>query len=111
MTGDASMKNMLRENLRSGRNARRSAMTLVEILIGEIADAVVLPRGQYLSSGNRRYLYRIDGGIATRIGVEYGEITDEYVQVVSGVQAGDRIITSSYQNYIDYQTIELGEDR
>jgi HlyD family secretion protein len=84
---------------------------LVEILIGEIADAVVLPRGPYLTSGNRRYLYRIDGETATRIDVEYGEITDEYVQVVSGVQPGDRIITSSYQNYIDHQTIELGEDR
>ena len=90
---------------------RRRAFTLVEILIGEIADAVVLPRGPYLTSGNRRYLYRVDGETATRVDVEYGEITDEYVQVISGVQPGDRIITSSYQNYIDHQSIEVGEDR
>ena len=84
---------------------------LVEILIGEIADAVVLPRGSYLTSGNRRYLYHIDGETASRIEVEYGEITDDYVQIISGVQPGDQIITSSYQNYVDHQTVELGEDK
>lgn len=82
---------------------------LVEVLIGEIPDAMVLPRGQYLTSGNRRYLYRVEGETATRIPFEYGTITDSYVQIVSGVAPGDVIITSSYQNFIDYPTIELGD--
>ena len=82
---------------------------LVEVLIGEVAHAMVLPRGPYLTSGNRAYLYRVDGRTATRIAVEYGEITDSYAQIVSGVEPGDVIITSSYQNFIDYTTIELGD--
>jgi HlyD family secretion protein len=79
------------------------------VLIGETPDAMVLPRGQYLTSGNRRYLYRVEGETATRIPFEYGTITDSYVQIVSGVAPGDVIITSTYQNFIDYPTIELGE--
>lgn len=81
---------------------------LVEVLIGQIDDALVLPRGPYLTSGNRRYLFRVDGTRAERIEVEYGSVTDEHVQVLSGVEAGDRIITSSYQNYVDRKNVTLG---
>lgn len=82
--------------------------TIVEVLIGELADAIVLPRGPYLTSGNRRYLYRIDGETAIRIDVTYGTVTDSSVQILSGVEPGDQIITSSYTNFIDYMTVELG---
>lgn len=81
---------------------------LVEILIGQIDDALVLPRGQYLTSGNRRYLFRVDGETAERVDVTYGTMTDDRVRIISGVEAGDRIITSSYQSYVDRTTVRLG---
>jgi HlyD family secretion protein len=82
--------------------------TVVEVLIGEVPDAMVLPRGPFLTSGNRAYLYRVDGSGATRIDVTYGTVTDSEVQILSGVEPGDTIITSSYSNFIEYQTITLG---
>jgi HlyD family secretion protein len=82
--------------------------TIVEVLIGEVADAVVLPRGPYLTSGNRKYLYRVDGTTATRLEVTYGTITDSSVQIIAGVEPGDQIITSSYTNFIDFSTVQLG---
>ncbi|MFW5738404.1 MAG: efflux RND transporter periplasmic adaptor subunit, partial [Spirochaetota bacterium] len=85
------------------------ASALVEVLIGRIDDALVLPRGPYLTSGNRRYLYRVSDGRADRIEVEYGTITEDRVQVVAGVAAGDRIITSSYQSYVDRESVLLEE--
>jgi HlyD family secretion protein len=84
---------------------------LVEVLVGEVQGALVLPRGPYLTTGNRRYLYRVDGDSATRVEVEYGTITSSWVQIVSGVEAGDRVITSSYSGYIDQQTVILGGNR
>jgi multidrug efflux pump subunit AcrA (membrane-fusion protein) len=84
---------------------------LLEVLVGEVPDAVVLPRGPYLTSGNRRYLFVVDGDTAKRIEVEYGEITDDKVQIASGINAGDRVITSSYQTFIDQTEIRLGEQR
>ncbi|MFW5744982.1 MAG: efflux RND transporter periplasmic adaptor subunit [Spirochaetota bacterium] len=85
------------------------ASALVEVLIGRIDDALVLPRGPYLTSGNRRYLYRVSDGRADRIEVEYGTITEDRVQVVAGVAAGDRIITGSYQSYVDRESVLLEE--
>jgi HlyD family secretion protein len=85
--------------------------TIVEVLIGEVADAVVLPRGPYLTSGNRKYLYRVDGSTATRVEVTYGAITDSAVQIIAGVEPGDQIITSSYSNFIDFSTVQLGGNK
>ncbi len=84
---------------------------LIEVLIGEIQGALVLPRGPYLTSGNRRYLYRVDGDSATRVEVEYGTITSSWVQIISGVEEEDRIITSTYSGYIDQLKVTLGGTR
>ncbi|MEE8440861.1 MAG: HlyD family efflux transporter periplasmic adaptor subunit [Spirochaetia bacterium] len=82
--------------------------TIVEVLIGEIANAIVLPRGPYLTSRNRKYLYRVDGQAADRVEVTFGMITDNSVQILTGVEPGDQIITSSYTNFIDYKTVQIG---
>jgi HlyD family secretion protein len=83
---------------------------LAELVVGVVPDALVLPRGPFLSTGNHLYLYRIDGTTAVRTQVTFGAVTEQYVEIVSGVSAGDEIITSSYQNYIDFESIDLGGD-
>ena len=45
---------------------------------------------------------------ATRIEVTYGTVTNSSVQILTGVQPGDQIITSSYTNFIDHKTVQLG---
>ena len=81
---------------------------LVEVIVGEVPDALVLPRGPYLSTGNNTYLYKIDGSTAIRFRASFGTITEQYVEIVSGASRGDEIITSSYQNYIEFEIIDLG---
>lgn len=81
---------------------------LVEILIGETEGALVLPRGPYLTSGNRRWIYRVDGDTATRVDVEYGLVTASFVEIRSGLSYQDMVITSSYAAFIDRGTVILG---
>jgi HlyD family secretion protein len=78
-----------------------------EITLGTKKGALVLPRGPYLSSGNERWVYRISGGEAVRTEVSYGIIQADEVEVVAGLQAGDRIVTSGYQDYIDRERVRL----
>jgi HlyD family secretion protein len=81
---------------------------LVELIVGVVPDALVIPRGPFLSTGNGLYLYRIDGTTAVRTQATFGAVTEQFVEIISGVSAGDEIITSSYQNYIDFEVISLG---
>ena len=83
---------------------------LAELVVGVVPDALVLPRGPFLSTGSHLYLYRIDDSTAVRTLATFGAVTEQYVEIMSGVSAGDEIITSSYQNYIDFESIDLGGD-
>lgn len=84
---------------------------VIELVLEEIEGALILPRGPYLTSGNRRYLYRIKDNKAERVDITVGAVTESLVQILSGISEGDEIITSSYQNFIDYEIITLGGNK
>ena len=75
--------------------------------LGVRPDVLLLPRGPYLTTGSQRYLYRVEGDTALRIEVTFGEVEGQLVEVLSGVEEGDEIIVSGYQNYIEYKRVKL----
>ncbi len=79
----------------------------VEIVLGQIDNTLYLPRGPYLTTGDQLYLYRIEGEGAVRREVNFGAVTSSRVEVRSGVDEGDKIIISGYQDFITYETVEL----
>ena len=83
-----------------------SAVGVLEIGVQE--SALVLPRGPFLTTGSQRWLYRIEGDRALRVAATFGRIEGNRVVVVSGVAAGDQVIVSGYQNFIEHETVSLG---
>jgi HlyD family secretion protein len=77
------------------------------IELGKKAQILLLPRGPYLTTGNQKYLYKVTGDTATKIEVTFGVIQGNDVEVVKGVAEGDVIVTSGYENYINFQNISL----
>lgn len=78
-----------------------------EIVAGTIEDALVLPRGPYLSSGNYASAYVVEGNTATRKNVSYGIADGAYIQVVSGLNEGDTILTSDYRDFIHLDSVPI----
>ncbi|WP_187759774.1 efflux RND transporter periplasmic adaptor subunit [Thiospirochaeta perfilievii] len=83
------------------------ASAAAEIPLGTKENALLLPRGSYLTSGNQAYLYVVEGDVAVKTKVTYGTISGDKVEILSGVEAGDQVIISSYQNFIDQEEIKL----
>ena len=83
------------------------ASAVAEIPLGTKENTMLLPRGSYLTTGSQKYVYKVDGDRAYKTEVTFGEIQGTQVEVISGLEPGDRIIISSYQNFIDRDTIEL----
>ncbi|MGL1890851.1 MAG: efflux RND transporter periplasmic adaptor subunit [Spirochaetaceae bacterium] len=83
------------------------ASAVATIPLGTKEDALILPRGSYLTTGNQKYVYIVDGDMAYKTEVTYGTIDGTEVEIISGLEAGDKIIISSYQSFIDQETIEL----
>ena len=92
----------------SGPVELTSGASAVAILsLGTREDTLVLPRGAYLTTGNQKYVYRVEEGRAVKTAVTYGTIQGNQVEILSGVNQGDKIIISGYQNYIDQPVVTL----
>jgi HlyD family secretion protein len=85
------------------------ATAVAKIPLGTKIDALLLPRGSYLTSGNQTYLYVVRGDTAIKTRVTYGTIDGNNVEILTGVEEGDKVIISSYQNFIDQDEIKLKE--
>ena len=78
------------------------------IVMGSKDSAVLLPRGPYLSSGGAKYLFVIEGNRAIRVPAQFGSTEGTMVEVLTGAEEGDRILTSDYGDIIDMESVELG---
>jgi len=83
------------------------ASAVASILLGVQENTLQIPRGSYLTTGNQKYVYVIDGDKAYKTEVVFGDIKSNTVEILSGVKAGDEIITSSYQGFISEDVIQL----
>uniref|UniRef100_UPI00261E6267 efflux RND transporter periplasmic adaptor subunit n=1 Tax=Oceanispirochaeta sp. TaxID=2035350 RepID=UPI00261E6267 len=82
-----------------------SAVASITLEVQE--DVLLLPRGSWLTTGNQKYVYLIQGNKAVKTKVTLGEIQGTDVEILQGLSAGDEVITGSYQNYIDQDEIKL----
>ncbi|MAG13801.1 MAG: hypothetical protein CMN78_04315 [Spirochaetales bacterium] len=90
----------------SGRLLQGStAVGVFELGIKE--GTLLLPRGPYLTTGSQRYLYVVDGNTARRADVTFGEVKGSNIEILKGVSAGDEVVTSGYQNFIQYNSVRL----
>ncbi len=71
--------------------------------LGVKQDVLLLPRGPYLTTGSQRYLYRVEGDVARRVEVVFGDVEGQQVEILDGVEAGHEVIISGYQNFAEYE--------
>jgi len=81
-----------------------------EIEVGTLSNVLYLPRGPFLTTGSQKYLYVVQGNTAKKTAVSFGTVQGENVVILRGVEEGAKVITSGYQNFIDYDTIILGKE-
>lgn len=63
----------------------------VEILVKQLPDVVYVPFQAVVPEEGQQVCYIMDGGKQKRCPVEVGEFTDEFIEIKSGVQEGDRV--------------------
>lgn len=81
-------------------NIRQNQRLTTRILIEERPDVLTLQRGQFLESGAGRVAYVLDGeGLAVRKQIAIGARSLGAVEVLSGLNEGDRVIISSIDTF------------
>ena len=89
-------------------NLRQNQRLTTRILLAEFSDVLMVQRGQFLDSGAGRVAYVIDAdGMAVRRPIEVGARSLAAVQIVAGLDQGDRIVISNLEPFRDAETVLL----
>ncbi|MBE6186021.1 MAG: efflux RND transporter periplasmic adaptor subunit [Alistipes sp.] len=83
------------DNIRSGQTY------YMNLQLGQSSDALLIPRGAFYQTTGGAWVYVLDasGERAYRRMIRIGRQNPQYYEVVEGLQAGERVITSGYENF------------
>ncbi|HKM43419.1 MAG TPA: hypothetical protein VJZ70_05460, partial [Limnochordia bacterium] len=70
-------------------------------------DSLFLPRGAYLTSGQQLFVYVIEGNKAMKREVQFGLLQGNAVQIVRGLELGEKVIISSYDAFRHLDEIQV----
>jgi RND family efflux transporter MFP subunit len=66
-----------------------------EIIHSSLTGILLVPISAFTEKGGKTYVWKVVDGKALQTEIEIGNVGDDYVEVVSGLNEGDRIITSN----------------
>lgn len=79
------------------------------IHIADIREATYIQRPAYAGPDSRMTLYRVidDGRSAVPVHVRFGVASDQYIQVIGGLEPGDRVIVSDTSSFAGEPRVTL----
>jgi len=88
---------------------RRGQTLQIRVALSEEKQALLIPKGGFFQQTGGNWIFKVsdDGSTAYKVDISLGSQNTEYYEVVSGLEAGDVVITSSYDNYGDVQELVL----
>ncbi|MDR2894728.1 MAG: HlyD family efflux transporter periplasmic adaptor subunit [Alistipes sp.] len=90
-------------------NIRAGQTYYINLQLGQSAEAILIPRGAFYQTTGGKWIFVVsaDGRRATRREITIGRQNPQFYEVTSGLEPGERVITSSYDTYGDVQELIL----
>lgn len=80
----------------------------VRLELAKSKKALMIPRGNYYQSSGGQFVFVIDGqGQAHKRTIKLGSQNPSYYQVLEGLSEGEEFISSSYDQFKNYNTIKI----
>lgn len=91
------------------KGIRRGQTLQILLALSDETQAVLVPKGGFYqqTGGNWIFLVSPDGKMATRKDIQLGRQNTDYYEVLGGLKPGDKVVTSSYDNYTNMQELVL----
>jgi membrane fusion protein (multidrug efflux system) len=98
----------LRALLENSRGQLRPGMFVrVRVIIGERANALLVPEEAIVPQGEEFYVYKVVDGQARRMLVKIGVRRDARVEIVQGLAPGDQVVTAGMRLTRDGQAVRI----
>ncbi|MFA6597696.1 MAG: efflux RND transporter periplasmic adaptor subunit [Ignavibacteriaceae bacterium] len=91
------------------KDIRRGQTVHIKLQLGGLSDAVLVENGGFYSTTGGQWIFIVDksGSFAERREIKIGRQNPQYFELLNGLKPGEKVITSSYDNYAEYEKLIL----
>jgi HlyD family secretion protein len=89
------------------KSVRRGQSLQLRLAIGASSTGLVIANGPFYEDTGGQWAFIVNDTHADRRPIKLGRSNPESVEVLEGLSAGDKVITSSYESLKDFARIEL----
>ena len=88
-------------------NIRTGQTYYLNLQLGQSEEAVLIPRGTFYQKTGGRWIYVVsqDGSQAVKREIRIGRQNPQYYEVLEGLEPGERVIVSGYDNFGDNEVL------
>ena len=89
------------ENIRTGQTY------YLNLQLGQPESAILIPRGTFYQKTGGKWIYVVspEGGKAVKREIRIGRQNPQFYEVLEGLEAGEKVITSGYDNFGDNEVL------
>jgi len=82
----------------------------VRLELSKSKKSIMIPRGNYFQASGGQYVFVLDGkGEAHKRYIKLGNQNPSYYQVLEGLNANEEFISSSYDDFKNYESIKINQ--
>lgn len=88
---------------------RRGQTLQIRLALGDETQAILLAKGGFFQQTGGNWIFKVseNGNVAYKADIQLGRQNPDYYEVLSGLKPGDKVVTSSYENYGTMQELVL----
>ena len=91
------------------KGIRKGQTLQITLALSDERTAILVPKGGFYQQTGGNWIFKVseDGKTAYRVDIQLGQQNTDYYEVLSGLKPGDKVVTSSYENYGNMQELVL----
>ncbi|MGI8581215.1 MAG: efflux RND transporter periplasmic adaptor subunit [Chitinophagaceae bacterium] len=91
---------------------RRGQTLQIRLALSDETQAVLVPKGGFFQQTGGNWIYKVteNGKTAYKVDIQLGRQNPDYYEVLGGLKTGDKVVTSSYENYGNMQELVLKKE-
>jgi HlyD family secretion protein len=93
------------------KGIRRGQTLQITLALSDAKTAIMIPKGGFYQQTGGNWIFKVsdDGKSAYRTEIQLGQQSTDFYEVLSGLNPGDKVVTSSYDTYDKMQILVFKE--
>ncbi len=94
------------------KDIRRGQTLQIRLALSEEKESIQLAKGGFFQQTGGNWIFKVNekGTIAYKVDIQLGNQNPDFYEVIEGLKPGDKVITSSYENYGNMQELVLKKE-